>query len=44
MEDDLTKVLNIGKETARKLNEIGIDSYETLVHLCRYLDLLILTS
>ena len=33
MEDDLTEVLNIGKETARKLNEVGIDSYETLVHL-----------
>lgn len=33
MENDLTKVQNIGKETARKLNEAGIDSYETLVHL-----------
>ncbi|MBP1644777.1 MAG: TfoX protein [Bacteroidetes bacterium] len=33
MENDLTKFQNIGKETARKLNEAGIDSYETLVHL-----------
>ncbi len=33
MENDLTKAQNIGKETARKLNEVGIDFYETLVHL-----------
>ncbi|MDD4002050.1 MAG: TfoX/Sxy family protein [Bacteroidales bacterium] len=33
MENDLKKVQNIGKETARKLNEVGIDSFETLVHI-----------
>lgn len=33
MGTDLTKIQNIGKETARKLNEAGIDSYDTLVHL-----------
>lgn len=33
MENDLTKTMNIGKETARKLNEVGVDSYEKLVFL-----------
>lgn len=33
MENELTKAMNIGKETARKLNEVGVDSYEKLVLL-----------